>query len=438
MLEKLADLAEPDVHRKYNAMKFQTIPQKSILHDRKLHCGKSIWTELIAELTACSVLQVVGALLIGSAAYGNRFTDLPIIPSVIACGVVLISLALMGLYGAVKHHQVTLFFYMIILFCLFIVQFAIACSCLAVNKTQQRLFAEEGWNTVSEDTKAEVQRTFNCCGFNSTLEDDHPSCDTVNKICCPTGSLPSCACSPCLPKLETNIDSAFFVSGSIGLFFSFTEVSKEWNYRENQQLTTSPLLTQFQFSAIGRRFNSPLSKSEKSPCFGLLVNSQIPFQFRFDLEIIFNKNRFVWFVEPFPFSSVSLLFGTHSLTYSSMVLSRGLRTSLLSVQTLHIIQCHDMRESTAQSSDEQKTLINVCSDVHSLFPVHICFLCLINAGNWLIEFLFCLPDRLSPYLLQNTSETNVIRCGTFQWGRSSQRVITSTANTRGIASYHGS
>lgn len=44
----------------------------------------------------------------------------------------MISLALMGLYGASKHHQVTLFFYMIILFCLFIVQVKyfnlVACS----------------------------------------------------------------------------------------------------------------------------------------------------------------------------------------------------------------------------------------------------------------------------------------------------------------------
>lgn len=163
-------------------------------------------------------------MLIGSAVYGNRFTDLPIIPSVIACGIVLISLALMGLYGAAKHHQVTLFFYMIILFCLFIVQFAIACSCLAVTKTQQRVFAEEGWNTISDDIKAEVQTTFTCCGFNSTVANDHPSCDIVNKICCPAGSPEGCVCSPCLPKLETNIDNAFFVSGSIGLFFSFTEV----------------------------------------------------------------------------------------------------------------------------------------------------------------------------------------------------------------------
>ncbi|CRL05995.1 CLUMA_CG019048, isoform A [Clunio marinus] len=188
---------------------------------------------------------VVGGLLISSAVYGNRFTDLPIIPSIIGCGVVLISLALMGLYGAAKHHQVTLFFYMIILFCLFIVQFAIACSCLAVSKHQQRIFAEEGWNEVSDDIKAEVQTTFGCCGFNTTQANDHPSCDAVNKICCSTNDAPDCTCLPCLPKLEDTIDSAFRVSGSIGLFFSFTEllgVILTVRYRNQKNLHASAFL----------------------------------------------------------------------------------------------------------------------------------------------------------------------------------------------------
>lgn len=86
----------------------------------------------------------------------------------------------MGLIGAVRHHQVILFFYMIILFILFLVQFSIACSCLAVNQEQQKEFADQGWHRVSDDIKAEVQDTFQCCGFNSTAIPDHPSCEIVN------------------------------------------------------------------------------------------------------------------------------------------------------------------------------------------------------------------------------------------------------------------
>lgn len=173
------------------------------------------------------ITQVVGSLLIGCSVYGNRYTDLPILPSAIACGVVLIFLSLLGLYGAAKHHQVSLFFYMIILFCLFIVQFAIACSCLAVNKHQQEVFARQGWDEIGDDLKSEVQRTFHCCGFNDTKIADHPSCDAVNKICCANVKDATCInneCQPCLQQLENTIDSAFRVTGTIGLLFSFSEV----------------------------------------------------------------------------------------------------------------------------------------------------------------------------------------------------------------------
>lgn len=163
----------------------------------------------------------MGGLLIGSAVYGNRYTDLPILPSAIACGIVLIFLSILGLYGAAVHHQVSLFFYMIILFCLFIVQFAIACSCLAVNKHQQEIFARQGWDEIDDNLKAEVQSKFLCCGFNSTTAADHPSCDAVNKLCIDTNNV----CPPCLQELENTIDSAFRVTGTIGLLFSFSEVS---------------------------------------------------------------------------------------------------------------------------------------------------------------------------------------------------------------------
>jgi tetraspanin-13/31 len=180
-------------------------------------------------LKAFHLFQIVGVSLVATSIYGNRFTDLPIIPGIIACGIVLILLSICGIFGAWKHHQVILFFYLIILFCLFIVQFAIACSCLAVSKNQQKAFAEDAWNEISDDSKAEIQTTFTCCGLNSTVALDHPSCDTVNKICCPLGSANDCSCSPCLPKLEDTIDSAFRVSGSIGLIFSFTEVNTDFD-----------------------------------------------------------------------------------------------------------------------------------------------------------------------------------------------------------------
>lgn len=71
---------------------------------------------------------------------------------------------------------------MIILFLLFLIQFSIAASCLAVNSDQQKEFVEEGWNIATNDVKKKVQDTFLCCGFNATDAtnvNDHPSCEAI-------------------------------------------------------------------------------------------------------------------------------------------------------------------------------------------------------------------------------------------------------------------
>ncbi|KZC14026.1 Tetraspanin-31 [Dufourea novaeangliae] len=184
-------------------------------------------------LTALNILYIVVAfILIGVAVYGRAsalVTNLPIIGGILACGVILILISILGLIGAVKHHQVLLFFYMFILFLLFLIQFSIACACLAVNTKQQEQLAEQGWRRVGDDLKAKVQTTFICCGFNSTstfVDDQSPlSCKHVNEICCPYPTENDCMCPACMQKLQSTIDYAFKLCGSIGLFFSFTEVN---------------------------------------------------------------------------------------------------------------------------------------------------------------------------------------------------------------------
>ncbi|XP_011346079.2 tetraspanin-13 isoform X1 [Ooceraea biroi] len=180
-------------------------------------------------LTALNILYIVVAfILIGVAVYGRAsalVTNLPIIGGILACGVILFLISILGLIGAVKHHQVLLFFYMLILFLLFLIQFSIACACLAVNTKQQEQLAEQGWRHVGDDLKAKVQTTFNCCGFNNTTEDPNLPCKVTS--CCQSTdvNLMSCPpCPPCMQKLQSTIDYAFKLCGSIGLFFSFTEV----------------------------------------------------------------------------------------------------------------------------------------------------------------------------------------------------------------------
>lgn len=59
------------------------------------------------------VLQLVGFLLIGVGVYARAasiVTNLPIVGGILACGIILILISILGLAGAVKHHQVMLFF----------------------------------------------------------------------------------------------------------------------------------------------------------------------------------------------------------------------------------------------------------------------------------------------------------------------------------------
>lgn len=128
--------------------------------------------------------------------------------------------------------------YMIILFMLFLIQFSIASSCLAVNSEQQQQFAEQGWMTVPTELRQQVQDSMLCCGFNATgpspksplTPADEPTCDIIQRKCCSSNSDPDCHCPPCGPLLQDKIDYAFKLCGGLGIFFSFTEVGLSWIY----------------------------------------------------------------------------------------------------------------------------------------------------------------------------------------------------------------
>lgn len=74
---------------------------------------------------------------------------------------------------------------MIVLFLLFLLQFSLACACLAVNSEQEIKIATSGWSLADNKLKSSVQYGFECCGFqdaslNASLPLGHPSCDGVS------------------------------------------------------------------------------------------------------------------------------------------------------------------------------------------------------------------------------------------------------------------
>ncbi len=176
----------------------------------------------------------------------NRVSNLPIIGGVIASGILLLLVSIGGIYATLKQHQVLLFFYMVILFCLFIVQFSVACACLSVSKETQEKIANEGWSSLNFQLKESVQQNYVCCGFkrdrtdlglsNQTDPMAHPSCNAIDGCnsctltegkteCCSDSKDPKlCPCPSCIIQVETQISQAFRVTGAVSLFFSFTEV----------------------------------------------------------------------------------------------------------------------------------------------------------------------------------------------------------------------
>jgi tetraspanin-13/31 len=183
-------------------------------------CGNfSCSKNALIGLNICYIM--VSFLLIGVATYGktSAYVDsLPIIGGIAACGSFLLIIALVGLVGAVRHHQVLLFFYMVVLGLIFIIQFSIACACLSVSKDKEIFLAETGWNHSSDATKLQAEKYFGCCGFTNHTEGVEckkvPVCDN-NGTHCPT----------CKEMIHDKIDYAFDAAGGLGLFFSFTELA---------------------------------------------------------------------------------------------------------------------------------------------------------------------------------------------------------------------
>ncbi|CAG0883040.1 unnamed protein product [Cyprideis torosa] len=189
-------------------------------------------------LTGLNIFYILTAfILMGVATYGkaaNIVTSVSIVGGIIVCGVILLLVSVLGLFGAVRHHQVMLFFYMVILFLLFILQFSIAIACLGVGQNDQIELASQGWDHSSNATRLDAQQYFDCCGFGN-FNSSHPTCLQVlpRNGCCPEADndaaccrgAGTCVCPLCDKVLRDNLRHGLKLSGGVGLFFSFTEKS---------------------------------------------------------------------------------------------------------------------------------------------------------------------------------------------------------------------
>ncbi|KAM9830132.1 tetraspanin-31 [Syngnathus typhle] len=190
------------------------------------------------------VYMLVGLLLIGVAAWGKGFglvSSIHIIGGVIAVGVFLLLIAIVGLVGAMQHHQVMLFFYMVILFIVFLFQFGVSCSCLAMNRSQQEGLLNSAWGMLENNTKTDLESQLNCCGFlNVTSKREQFEKDWQN---CPALCKNTTLCYTCGDVMQHHASEALNILGGVGLFFSFTEILGVWlavRYRNQKDPRANP------------------------------------------------------------------------------------------------------------------------------------------------------------------------------------------------------
>lgn len=165
------------------------------------------------------VYVLVSFLLIGVAVHGRAsgiITSLPIVGGITACGIFLLIISVVGVVGAVKHHQVLLFFYMIVLFLIFLIQFSVSVAALSVKDEDQKTIIQAAWNNAANSTKFDAEKAFHCCGLNNFTEGVECS------------KIPDCkgtpmGCPTCMQRIQDKTQAAFSVAGGLGLFFSFTE-----------------------------------------------------------------------------------------------------------------------------------------------------------------------------------------------------------------------
>jgi len=202
------------------------------------------------------VYILVSFLMIGVAVHGKVsgiVTSLPIVGGITACGIFLLLISVVGLIGAVRHHQVLLFFYMVVLFLIFLIQFSVSCAALAINEADEKKIILQAWrgseNSVNlKSLVIQAERSFDCCGLGLDRETMAPvniptekdmKFSSDNDVFTGRWATNECAhnatateapknCLTCFSHINDKVNAAFNSAGGLGLFFSFIEFIGVW------------------------------------------------------------------------------------------------------------------------------------------------------------------------------------------------------------------
>lgn len=186
-------------------------------------CGGFVCTRnaLTALNSLYMVVGVVVMMLGGLGKGASVVTSLPVVGGLVAAGLFLFLVAILGLYGASRHHQVVLFFYMLILFAIFLIQFFVAVACLAVSEEKVGVLVEQRWGEAGRSLQEEAMRRFGCCapGQLGGKAGEEELCFAVLPEC-----KTSLSCQSCKDAIPPKAIKIVHVAGGVSLFFSFSEI----------------------------------------------------------------------------------------------------------------------------------------------------------------------------------------------------------------------
>eukprot|EP00042_Codosiga_hollandica_P047466 m.515041 g.515041 ORF g.515041 m.515041 type:complete len:274 (+) comp57459_c0_seq8:2644-3465(+) len=228
---------------------------------------------------------IVGIILIAVAGVAKgqaTISTISIIGGVIAAGVFLLLIAILGIIATFKMKRGVIFAYLVLLILLFVIHFAVSIAVLAFNSPEQQQLVEDGWCGLASLDKIQIQNKYNCFGlfdgdvaqnpsyYNAT-KGSFKACMMPGRSCLTTCSLPNPTwCSPlpvttvapktttitstttstttttttttvttttlsttanslarcrgCYDKLKSQITQAIKIAGGVGLAFCFTEL----------------------------------------------------------------------------------------------------------------------------------------------------------------------------------------------------------------------
>lgn len=174
-------------------------------------------------LLVFNIFYIILALTFLFVAIFTRFTslivDLHLLIGLIIFSLYLIFLSLFGIVAVTKHHQVFLFFYIVLLCILFLFQFILACTYLTVRGGKKYDLLKQSYDKSIDD----IQLKYNCCGFdnstsfNRTITCQNLPCCQVKTQCCETSPM-------CYSLLLNQLDKNLKIIGSIMLVFTLSQI----------------------------------------------------------------------------------------------------------------------------------------------------------------------------------------------------------------------